>query len=67
MHFQKDVPALFTPIDVAKILNVSRSQIYLLLKDGSLGSLKIGRSRRISENQLRNFIKLVEAGENAIV
>ncbi len=67
MQFHKNAPVLFTPIDVAKILNVSRSQIYLLLKEGSLGSVKIGRSRRISENQLRNFIHFVEAGENANV
>ena len=67
MHFQKNTPALFTPMDVAKILNVSRSQIYLLLKEGSLRSVKIGRSRRISENQLRNFIHLVEVGESTNV
>jgi excisionase family DNA binding protein len=54
---------MFTPVDAAKILNVSRSQVYVLLKDGALRSVKIGRSRRISENQLRHFIEQVEATE----
>jgi excisionase family DNA binding protein len=61
MHLQKNTPVMFSPVDAAKILNVSRSQVYVLLKDGALKSVKIGRSRRISENQLRSFIEQVEA------
>ncbi len=61
MQIQKNTPVMFTPVDAAKILNVSRSQVYVLLKDGALRSVKIGRSRRISENQLRRFIEQVES------
>ena len=63
MHLQKNTPVMFSPVDAAKILNVSRSQVYVLLKDGALRSVKIGRSRRISENQLRSFIEQVEAAD----
>lgn len=60
MQLQKNTPVMFSPVDAAKILNVSRSQVYVLLKHGALRSVKIGRSRRISENQLRSFIEQAE-------
>lgn len=63
MQLQKNTPVMFTPVDAAKILNVSRSQVYVLLKDGALRSVKIGRSRRISENQLKAFIQYVEESD----
>jgi excisionase family DNA binding protein len=63
VQIQKNTPVMFTPVDAARILNVSRSQLYVLLKDGALRSVKIGRSRRISENQIRNFIEQVEASD----
>ena len=43
-----DIPMLFTPVQAARVLNVSRSQIYVLMKGGQLGSVHIGRSRRIA-------------------
>lgn len=60
MEVKPNVQVLFSPTEAATILNVSRSQVYILLKDGALGSLKIGRSRRISANHLRNFLSQAE-------
>lgn len=46
--------------DAAKILGISRSQIYLLIKSGKLGSVSIGKSRRISRYQIIEFVKGLE-------
>ena len=60
MDVKPNTPLLFSPTEAATILNISRSQLYLLLKEGGLGSLKIGRSRRISVNQIRAFLSQAE-------
>ena len=51
-----DIPMLFTPVQAARVLGVSRSQIYVLLKGGQLGSVHIGRSRRIAQSHVVQFI-----------
>ena len=51
-----DIPMLYTPVQAARVLNVSRSQIYVLLKGGQLGSVHIGRSRRIAQSHVVQFI-----------
>ena len=50
------LPILFTPNQAAKILNISRSSVYNLLKEGTLGSINIGRSRRIAQSHMEVFI-----------
>jgi excisionase family DNA binding protein len=60
MQIEKDVPATFTVEDAAKILAVSRSQVYVLIKTGEIESVKIRGSRRITENQLVRYIKRIE-------
>jgi len=49
-----DLPILFTANQVAKIMGISRSQV--LLNKGQLGSVHIGRSRRITRAQVDEFI-----------
>lgn len=61
---EQRVPVLFTVKDVAKILNLSRNKIHGLIKDKSLESALIGRSRRITEGQLLKFIRELE-GESS--
>jgi excisionase family DNA binding protein len=56
MKVERDVPILFPIRTVAKILSISRSAVYVLLRDGKLGSVNIGRSRRVTEDQLVAFI-----------
>jgi excisionase family DNA binding protein len=58
---EKNVPFMFNPRDTAKILSISRSQVYQLLKTGDLESVRIGRSRRISQDQLIRYINKLES------
>ena len=50
------LPILFTPVQAAKIHNISRSSVYNLLNEGTLGSIHIGRSRRIAQAHMEAFI-----------
>ena len=46
----------FTVEQVAEMLHVGRDKIYYLLRTGQLRSIKIGKLRRITEQQLAEFI-----------
>jgi excisionase family DNA binding protein len=50
------MPMLFNAVQVAKIMGVSKSQVYNLMNSGRLGSVSIGRSRRVTNNQMNDFI-----------
>jgi excisionase family DNA binding protein len=50
----------YTVEQVAKMLHVGRDKIYYLLRTGQLRSIKIGKLRRITEEQLANFIESLE-------
>ena len=52
---------LFTVDEVAAILRISRSQVYVLMNDGLLESVHLRKSRRISQGQLTRFIQSLEA------
>jgi excisionase family DNA binding protein len=53
---------MLTVEEAAKALRLSRTKVFALLKDGSLRSVKIGRSRRVPVSALEAFIaKLVAA------
>ena len=51
---------MFTVMQVANMLNVSRSQIYTLFASGELGSVHVGGCRRITENQLNTYLGKLE-------
>jgi len=51
-----ELPMLYTPVQAAKIMNVSRSHIYSMMNKGELGSVNLGRCRRITLQQLHEFI-----------
>lgn len=51
---------LYSPIDVAKVMGISRSQVYNLMNEGCLASVHIGRSRRISRQQVSDYIAKLE-------
>jgi excisionase family DNA binding protein len=51
----------YTVEQVAKMLHVSRDKVYFLLRTGQLRSLKIGKLRRITDEQLAEFIASREA------
>ena len=60
MTIERGVPKMFTPKQVAVILGISRSQVYVLIKSGELESVTIRGSRRVSESQLIKYIKKLE-------
>ena len=46
----------YTVEQVAKMLHVGRDKVYYLLRTGQLRSIKIGKLRRITEQQLAEFV-----------
>jgi excisionase family DNA binding protein len=46
----------YTVEQVAEMLHVGRDKIYYLLRTGQLRSIKIGKLRRITDQQLAEFI-----------
>ena len=45
---------------VAKLLNIGRDKVYYLLRTKQLRSIKIGKLRRITDDQLAEFIATLE-------
>jgi excisionase family DNA binding protein len=50
----------FTVEEVAEMLHVGRDKVYLLLRTCQLRSIKIGKSRRITEEHLAEFVASLE-------
>ena len=50
----------YTVEQVAKMLNISRDKVYYLLRTRQLRSIKIGKSRRITEQHVADFITSLE-------
>jgi excisionase family DNA binding protein len=55
----------YTVEQVAKILHIGRDKVYHLLRTGQLRSIKIGKLRRITDEQLAEFITSLEEGDAA--
>ena len=47
---------LFTPQQVAEMLNISRSHLYSIMAEKKIKSMKIGRSRRFTPEQVNSFV-----------
>ena len=47
---------LYRPEEAAETLGISRASLYVLLRDGEVDSLTIGRSRRITHGALEDFV-----------
>ncbi len=50
-------PLLLKVEDVAKALSVGRSEVYKLIQSCALPSIKIGRLRRVSSEELRAWVR----------
>jgi excisionase family DNA binding protein len=50
----------FTVEQVAEMLHIGRDKVYELLRTQQLRSIKIGKLRRITEDQLAESIALLE-------
>jgi excisionase family DNA binding protein len=57
MESQHEQPAALRVEDVARALGVSRGTVQALIRRGALQSLKIGRVRRISREELDRFLR----------
>jgi excisionase family DNA binding protein len=55
----------YTVEQVAKMLNISRDKVYYLLRTRQLRSIKIGKSRRITDQHLADFITSLEDRDDA--
>ncbi len=47
---------LYTPLEAAHALGISRSSLYVLLSRGALKSVRMGGSRRVPADALTTFI-----------
>lgn len=61
MNPTMDARRIYKPEQVGDVLGVSRSTVYRLMSDGSLESIKVGASRRITAEQLDAFLAAVGA------
>ncbi len=48
---------LLKPVEVSRVLNVSKSTVYRMLKSGDLPSLEVGFSKRVHPDDLDHFIE----------
>lgn len=53
-------PLLLRVEQVAARLNLSRAKVYRLIADGSIPSVLIGGSRRVTQGQLLTFVRMLE-------
>ena len=51
---------LYTIKETYELLKVSRAKLYLLIKDGSLKPVKIGKKTIFKESELNRFIEELE-------
>lgn len=47
---------IFTTSEIRNILNISKGQVFKLLHSGGLEFFRIGRSIRVTETALNNYI-----------
>jgi excisionase family DNA binding protein len=55
----------YTVEQVAEMLNIGRDKVYYLLRTRQLRSIKIGKSRRITDAHLTAFLASLEGGDVA--
>jgi excisionase family DNA binding protein len=59
-------PILLTPEEAAAALRIGRTRMYALMAEGSVVSVQIGRSRRISVRALEDFVRRLH-GDSEVV
>ncbi len=53
-------PSLFTVAQVAAQLNLGRTLLYREMNAGRLAFVKVGKSRRITPDAIRNYVYLLQ-------
>lgn len=51
-----NLPSLYTPNEVADYLHVSRGTIYSMVSRREIESIKVGRNRRFTAEQVKDYI-----------
>ena len=51
----------YSPAEAAEVLGISRARLYLLLEDGTIPSVKLGRRRLIRREALVGLLDRLEA------
>ena len=59
----KRIRLAYPPAEAAELLSLSRARLYQLIADGTIPSLKIGKSRRITHAALVAFLDGRATGE----
>lgn len=54
---------VYTPAEVAELLKLSRQTIYNYIIDGKLHAVQFGREYRVTEEDLKAFIKTGNPGK----
>jgi excisionase family DNA binding protein len=55
----------YRPGEAADVLGVSRTTVYELMRDGSLGFVAIGRARRIPKVEIERWLTATQVGATA--
>ena len=50
------LPMLFSIEEVADIWHIGRSTVFKLINEGSIQSIKLGRSRRVPIDAMQNYV-----------
>ena len=53
----ENLPLLLTVEEMAAVLRIGRNPAYHLVKDGSIQSIRVGRSIRVPRNALIQFVE----------
>lgn len=59
---RKHAKLAYTVEEAAGLLSLSRAHVYRLMDLAEIGSVTIGRSRRITARQLEEFLRRLESG-----
>ena len=57
-------PLLFTVDETARLLSMSRHRVFDLIRDGTIRSVKVGASRRVSARALFDYVAQLEVSES---
>ena len=58
-----DAPDVLTVDQVAELLQVDRKSVYRAVKLGELGSVRLGRTIRVSKESLRTYLRVNDGAD----
>jgi excisionase family DNA binding protein len=60
-----ELPSLYTPNQVADYLHVSRGTIYSMISRNEIDSIKVGRNRRFTAQQVKEYV--LRRGQQVVI